>query len=137
MFNEFSGEQPLFKALHNARQEEVGVFPETSDAERYLRRIAGGPGASFQFRVIHDRDRGRPPANLHGTFERLAPRLVRLNQAGYGIFAVVNGSTGTTDATVTDIRCVFVDLDRAVEGDELAERAARLKYFAGSAISIT
>jgi RepB DNA-primase from phage plasmid len=107
-----------------------------NDTEKYLCRIAGGPGASFQFRAIRDRDKGRPPANFCGTFEELASPLARLNQAGYGIFVIINESTGTTDGTVTDIRCVFVDLDRAVEGDELAERKARLNYFAGSPISI-
>jgi hypothetical protein len=132
MHNKISGEQPSFKALHNARQVEVGVSRETNDAERYLRRIAGGPGVSFQFRAIHDRDKSRPSVNVCGTFERCSSRLTRLNQAGYGVFVVINESEGTTDATVTGARCVFVDLDRPAE----IERKERLLYFAGSPITV-
>ena len=124
MFNEFSGEQPTLKLPYKACQD--------NDTEKFLCRIAGGPGARFLFRAIHDCNKGRPSANVCGTLEQCLPRLARLNQIGYGIFVIVNESTGTTDGTVTDVRAVFVDLD----GIELADRKERLKYFAGSAISV-
>jgi hypothetical protein len=134
MYNEFSGEQPSFNELHETRQGIIsrGWREAIPDPEKYLCRIAGGPGAPFRFRAIHDRDKGRPSVNLYGTFEDLAPRLVRLNRAGYGIFVIINESTGTTDSTVTGIRAVFVDIDR----DELPDRKARLKCFSGSTMSI-
>jgi RepB DNA-primase from phage plasmid len=153
MYNEFSGEQPPFNISHEERQgasDEVGfasseghaipshgvgytgAWRETNDAEKYLRRIADAPGASFHFRAIHDREKGRAAVNLYGTFDQCVSRLTRLNQSDFGIFVIINESSGTTDSTVTDIRCVFADLDR----NELPERKTRLLYFAGSPISV-
>jgi len=99
-----------------------------NDTEKFLCWIAGGPGAVFQFRAIPEhisiRDRSRT-RNFLGTFAEDGAGLTCLNANGYGIFAVVNETTGTRDEHVTRIRAVFADFDR---GDR-AEQQTRLGYF--------
>lgn len=119
MCSEISGEQPTFITSCNPRQESA----------TFLSWVASAPNAAFRFRAIHDRDRSCPSVNVYGTLEQRSDRLTQLNQAGYGIFVIVNGSTGTTDDTVADIRCVFVDFD----GIEMPNRKERLEYFCGAA----
>ncbi|MGC2221498.1 MAG: DNA-primase RepB domain-containing protein [Methylocella sp.] len=97
------------------------------------------PGAVHQFRAIPERARLRGRTeNFLGTYAEDGPALHRLNAAGYGIFVAVNETTGTKDPDVTDIRCVFADIDRADE-KELAQRLLTftgppvVKSFAGLA----
>ena len=108
----------------------------TSDADRYLRRIAGGPGHSFWFRAIHDRDKGRPAVNIPGTLEQCLPRLARLNQTGYGIFVIVNEFDRHDRWHGHRCPRACSPTSTARRGDVLAERKARLLYFAGSPISV-
>ena len=70
-------------------------------------------GGVFDFRCIHDRDKGVKAENFRGTIDEVWPSLLAYNQLGYGCFAVINQSNGgrVLAENITNIRAQFVDLD--------------------------
>ena len=70
-------------------------------------------GGVFDFRAIHDKDRGVQGVNFRGTIDDVWSQLVTHNTAGYGCFCVVNESNGgrVLAENITRIRAHFVDLD--------------------------
>ena len=90
------------------------------EARRFLRRL--DPSATeFTFATFTDaRDKPRPDplAEIRtGTFDDLAPWLVRKNEMGAGVFVTVNETDGTgrKKENITRIRALWQEADR---GDE-------------------
>jgi hypothetical protein len=73
----------------------------------------GDPSGVWDFRAIHDVDKGRPGIPLRGTLEQVAPSLDLYNGQGYGIFLVINelDGHGRDAANVVSIRAHFTDSD--------------------------
>lgn len=92
------------------------------DAAAYISALTGSPSAPVTFQTFSDRKPARAPAGwkdplarvLHGTLERHAPELVKLNAAGAGIFLMVAEGDGKGRAArnVQRLRAVFTDDDQ-------------------------
>lgn len=84
------------------------------EAKRFIEAIHGSMDATVTFQTFDDQKAGRvEPEVIHGTLEDHWARLVRLNNAGAGIFVMVNPGDGKRrkEANVTAVNSVFLDLD--------------------------
>lgn len=86
-----------------------------NDAERFLATLAGGQSVTFQ---TFDESQAKRPALskvLHGTFDKHADALEKLNDQGAGVFVMVcqGDAKGRKKENVTKVRAVFIDLDGA------------------------
>ena len=74
---------------------------------------AGRPDEIYDFRAIHDKNRGLAAIPMRGTLEQCAANLEQLNSQGYGIFVAVNkmDGVGREAHNISAIRAQFVDLD--------------------------
>lgn len=91
-----------------------GLIADLSTTERFLARLANGEAITFQ--TFADNGDGRHLARiLHGTLAEHAPTLQKLNQAGAGVFLMVNAGDGQgrKTANVVRVRALFADLDGA------------------------
>lgn len=91
-------------------------------ALRFLRFLTHGKQHAPQaFRLIHDTDRNQDTLLRYGSLAHLVGFLRQANQAGYGVFAVINQTDGKGQAAknVTRVRAVFVDLDGSPIPDDL------------------
>ena len=63
---------------------------------------------------------------MHGTIDQLGLALTKLNDAGAGIFMMVNAGDGRgrKAENVTRVRAVFADFDGTPLPERLADRAA-------------
>ncbi len=79
-------------------------------ARAFIDALGGGV---FDFRCIHDKNRGIKAENFRGTIDEVWPNLLAYNQLGYGCFAVINQSNGgrVLAENIINIRAQFVDLD--------------------------
>jgi len=95
-------------------------------ADRFLAKLA--PNEPLTFQTFDDSPQKRPALSKirHGSLDQHAAELIRLNQAGAGIFVMVNrgDGTGRRAKNVVDIRAMFVDLDGAPLEPVLASEAA-------------
>lgn len=91
-----------------------------SMAEAFLEALGG----SFRFRTIPDEKNGGGLVRKYSHFDPAA--LGRANADGNGVFVGVNEG-GDTDASITRVRAVFVDLD-AKDFDSQAEFDAALMF---------
>jgi hypothetical protein len=100
-------------ALSSPDDGESGVAINISLAEHFLRALDPTTDR-FEFRTFSDRKDGPGSKvnalKLSGTLREHADQLARLNQAGAGIFVVVN-SGGQKTAEIDRVRALFVDLD--------------------------
>lgn len=97
------------------------------DRTLYLRTIPERPGAAGAARKL-SMDLDDPQAIL-GALDTLD----QLQQAGHGVFAVVNAG-GQTDADIAEVRAVFIDFDEAA--DERAKVAIKTMTEAGMPPSV-
>ena len=85
-------------------------------AEKYL-AILDESAESFTWQTFDDAAKGRSNliSIMHGSLERLSERLVKLNEAGAGIYVAVNETDGKGRKieNVKRVRAVFADLDGA------------------------
>lgn len=98
------------------------ITPDLIQTSQFLLQLDANDEFTFQtFPEGKCSDQTRPTV-LHGSFDACAPRLVRLNEAGAAIFAMVNAGDGVvrpasktcrTAANVIRVRALFVDLDGA------------------------
>lgn len=91
-----------------------GLIADLAAAERFLARLAGGEAITFQ--TFADKGDGRHLARiLHGTLADHARALQQLNQAGAGVFLMVNAGDGQgrKAGNVVRVRALFADLDGA------------------------
>lgn len=85
-------------------------------AEKYL-AILDESAESFTWQTFDDAAKGR--SNLirimHGSLDQLSEQLVKLNEAGAGVYVTVNETDGKGRKieNITRIRAVFADLDGA------------------------
>ena len=88
--------------------------PDLRVAERFL-TLLDDSAENFTFQTFDDTPAKRPGLArvLHGTIEQLGPVLASLNDAGAGIFVMVNVGDGRGRKTenVTGVRAVFADFD--------------------------
>jgi hypothetical protein len=87
--------------------------PDLDHARQFLALLDSDP-ASFTFQVIPERTGSNAaPKFLHGSVDTLADQLVAANQAGAGIFFMVNAGDqrGRRAENVQRVRAHFVDLD--------------------------
>ncbi len=74
------------------------------------------PGGSFTFQTFPEGDApsNLSPTILHGTLDEYAARLTTLNNAGHGIFVMVNAGDlkGRANRNVLRVRALFVDSDK-------------------------
>ena len=88
--------------------------PEPGVAEDFL-TLLDDSAENFTFQTFDDAPAKRPGLArvLHGTIEKLGPVLTSLNDAGAGIFVMVNVGDGRGRKTenVTGVRAVFADFD--------------------------
>lgn len=93
----------------------VKIAPDLRETECFLKLLGDGDD-DWTFQTLDDQ-RGRNDSQLirifHSTQGRVAPDLIRLNQAGAGVFAMVNRGDcrGRRAENVMAVRAVFVDLD--------------------------
>ncbi|MES2280096.1 MAG: DNA-primase RepB domain-containing protein [Pseudomonadota bacterium] len=89
--------------------------PDLAAAQVFLDLL--GPGEKFTFMAIPEGvQKGRGgPTELHGTLSQHAARLTQLNNAGQGVFVMVNEGDlkGRKATNVLRVRALFVDLDGA------------------------
>jgi len=106
-----------------------------------------GETAVFNWRFIHDQDKGKPAIKRRSTLDQVWQEACSWNAAGYGIFACINemdgtgytpngqpirGESGDTGQHVQTIRAHVLDLDNLNAADNL-QRAAQhipLPWFA-------
>lgn len=87
--------------------------PDVDMASTFLRTLGG---ETHTFQVFPERQGASGyPQIMHGTFEKQAETLARLNNKGYGIFVMVNegDGQGRKRENVTRVRAIFADLDGA------------------------
>lgn len=87
--------------------------PDLDHVRQFLALLDSDP-ASFTFQVIPERTGSNAaPMFLHGSVDTLADQLVGANQAGAGIFFMVNAGDqrGRRAENVQRVRAHFVDLD--------------------------
>lgn len=90
------------------------LSPDIDQARQFLALLDANP-ASFTFQVIPERDACTvKPAILHGSIDELASQLIAANQAGAGVFVMVNAGDqrGRKAENVVRVRAHFVDLDK-------------------------
>lgn len=84
------------------------------DAERFLAILA--PGELLTFQTFDDSDEKRPSLIrvIHGELSEVRDELMRLNEAGAGVFATINETDGNgrKGENITRPRAVFVDFDK-------------------------
>lgn len=98
--------------------------PNIDEARRFLAIVA--PTGAITFQTFSDRKAKAGPDPLarvfHGTLDEHAPSLIRLSEAGAGVFFMVNEGDGIvrkgrktcrTKDNVIAVRALFVDLDGA------------------------
>lgn len=91
-----------------------GLTADLVAAERFLMHLAGNEPVTFQ--TFADQDDGRHLARiLHGTLADQGNALQALNQAGAGVFLMVNAGDGLgrKSENVVRVRALFADLDGA------------------------
>lgn len=79
----------------------------------YITALTGNPETPMDWRVIHDKDRGQPGRNIHGSYSQVSDQLTSYNQQGWGVFACLNGMDGHGQNlnNVAYIRAHVLDLD--------------------------
>lgn len=91
-------------------------MPDLAMAQAFLDALE--PNGRFFFQTLDDAraQRGHLVRALTGTLAEHAAQLQRLNEAGAGVFVMVNDGTARNNAGVTRVRSYFVDLDGAPLG---------------------
>lgn len=89
----------------------MNLQPNLAMAQAFLDALE--PNGRFIFQTFDDSPakRGHLARILHGTLAEHAAELQRLNEAGAGIFVMVNAGTARNKPGVTRVRSYFVDLD--------------------------
>ncbi|RDD93497.1 hypothetical protein DTW92_19140 [Paracoccus pantotrophus] len=88
--------------------------PDYNQAYAWASALTGDPdNAVFNWRFIHDQDKGRAAIKRRGTLLQMWQEACQWNANGYGIFATVNEMDGFGDTLehVAAIRAHVVDLD--------------------------
>ena len=98
------------------------LVPDHTHTDAFLSMLAG-LDTFYDFRALHDRERGRPGIALRGTHAQHAAELARLNNAGYGIHVMINATDGLGRglANVTMCRAQLLDSD-AIDGPQQVAR---------------
>ena len=91
----------------------VSLAPDLKQAQAFLDALE--PNGHFIFQTFDDSPakRGHLARIRHGTLAEHAAELQKLNEAGAGVFVMVNAGTARNNASVTRVRSYFVDLDGA------------------------
>lgn len=89
--------------------------PDLDQARLFLKILAGDEPVTFQTFDDSEAKRSRLAKVLHGTIDKHARELTRLNNEGAGIFVTINRTDGQgrKSENVTSVRAFFVDLDGA------------------------
>ena len=91
----------------------LNLTPDLIQASAFLDAL--DPGANFTFQTFPEGDTPstQSPTILHGTLEEHAARLTELNNAGHGIFVMINQGDlkGRAARNVIRVRALFVDSD--------------------------
>ncbi len=93
----------------------ISLKPHLKQASTFIDYLTGRPNAVVCFQVIPERLGSRGfPWSRHGTLEEMAPRLIRAQHEGCGVFVVVNDTDGQgrKAANIKNVRASFVDLDQ-------------------------
>lgn len=101
----------------------VEITPNLEEASKYL-KLLDHESEVFTFQTTDESSRKSwaKAKVFHGTFDQHADALYELNQAGAGIFVMVNKGNGIvyegnrtcrTNANVVEVRALFVDADGA------------------------
>jgi hypothetical protein len=85
------------------------MVPNLADALQFIKLLTGSEETRVNLRAIHD-VRDNDALRLAGTIAEHWQELCELQRQGYGVFAVINAG-GDTDASIKDIRAVFIDAD--------------------------
>jgi len=90
------------------------LHPDQDEARRFL-SLAFGDRGELCFQIFGENGASIPPQWKYGSFEALSPWLVEQNQAGAGIFVMINpgDGKGRKNENVMDVSHLFVDLDGA------------------------
>lgn len=92
----------------------------------FIEQLTGDPNAVLEWRCIHDKEKGAQAVTLTGSLPDLLIYLIQYNNAGYGIFAVINAldGQGRKLSNISAIRAHMVDLDDLVTSEASLQRAA-------------
>jgi RepB DNA-primase N-terminal domain len=103
-----------------------GVSSDLDESRRFIALFRG----NHCFQTFDDR--GRRPAlarTLHGTFDEMAPTLIRLNQQGAGIFLTVNEVAPGMPRKIENVirvRALFADDDAPERLPDVEAAVSRL-----------
>jgi RepB DNA-primase from phage plasmid/Primase C terminal 2 (PriCT-2) len=92
--------------------------PDIAEAARFL-KLHDPNATGFTFQTIDDdnkRDSGHLRRVMHGSLEKCAARLVKLNRQGAGVFVCINQTTlcdRRIRENIVRVRAIFADLDGA------------------------
>ena len=91
----------------------LALTPDLKQADNFLEAL--DPGATFTFQTFPEggTPSSMPPTILHGPLKEHAARLTALNNAGHGIFVMINAGDlkGRAARNVIRVRALFVDSD--------------------------
>lgn len=98
--------------------------PDLAEAARFIALLTGDVNAIVTFQTFDDSSAksGSLARVFHGTLDEHGEKLMALNNAGAGVFVMVNEGDGVihekkrtcrTEASVVRVRALFVDLDGA------------------------
>ena len=114
---------PPIKTFNDNVDERV-LSPELSEVINFLKVIDPDPGVKFTFQTFDDfkdkrngSGKNKPRVALaqilHGTLDKVLPKLIELNRLGAGIFVAVNETDlkGRKAENIVALRALFVDKD--------------------------
>lgn len=104
--------------------------PELKQAQRHVCLLTGMDGGRFHWRLLHDTDTSRPAIPFAGTLDEFWRLVMAKQPEGYGAFVVVNEG-GETDAQITRIRAVFIDVDGTSTLDRTTDFHAEPDFVVG------
>lgn len=103
------------RAASNGIDTPKSITPDLDHASSFLESLA--PGATWSFQTFDDGATNDPRLirQFHGTLQRHAGDLAKLNERGAGIFVTINETDGNgrRKTNITRVRALFVDLDGA------------------------
>ncbi len=91
----------------------LALTPDLNQADDFLEALDRGANFTYQTFPEGPTPSSLPPTILHGTLEEHAARLATLNNAGHGIFVMINAGDlkGRSACNVVRVRALFVDSD--------------------------
>ena len=91
----------------------LNLTPDLNQSADFLEALDADPNFTYQTFPEGATPSSLPPTILHGTLKQHAAQLTALNNAGHGIFVMINAGDlkGRSARNVIRVRALFVDSD--------------------------